>query len=533
MSRVPRPYQIIAIRSVHEAWAVFRTTLLVLATGLGKTAVASWILTERAKTGRILWVAHRRELITQAKAALESVDLRCEIEMGQEWAKLSAVDMFGVHTHCVIATVQTLQRARLKRFRPDSFDTIVIDETHHATAQTYRDIIAHFPEAKVLGLTATPDRGDKVGLGNIFDCVAYEYDIRQGVAEGFLVPITQKRIECADIDLSDVKTRSGDLAADDLARVMGLDAVQHQIAGPLVQHAGKRPTIVFTSSVEQAHALVDVMAGYTDARCAAIDGTTPDELRSLILRDYGRGEIQFLFNCAVLTEGFDAPLTACVAMARPTKSRALYTQCIGRGTRLCAGKDDLLVLDFVGNSGRHKLVSPIDVLAGDDLKPDEREEVEKKVKAGMPTLEALEEAKKEAIERLERAERERLRKAKMKAEIAHRAFNVDPFGVLSPRDHDGPRVTDGQAAALERWGVPAEQARAMSKRAGSKLLDTYAQRKRQGLCSPKMAQQLSKRGLDPNLPFDQARLCMDALANNRWQVTSAMVQQWGVKQAAE
>ena len=151
--RTPRPYQVTAIRSVHEAWTIYRSALLVLATGLGKTAVASWILEERAKTGRILWIAHRRELIAQAKAALESVGLKCEIEMGQEWAKLSAVDMFGVHTHCVIATVQTLQRARLKRFRPDSFDTIVIDETHHATAQTYRDIIAHFPEAKVLGMT--------------------------------------------------------------------------------------------------------------------------------------------------------------------------------------------------------------------------------------------------------------------------------------------------------------------------------------------------------------------------------------------
>ncbi len=531
--RTPRPYQVTAIRSVHEAWTIYRSALLVLATGLGKTAVASWILEERAKTGRILWIAHRRELIAQAKAALESVGLKCEIEMGQEWAKLSAVDMFGVHTHCVIATVQTLQRARLKRFRPDSFDTIVIDETHHATAQTYRDIIAHFPEAKVLGLTATPDRGDKVGLGNIFECSAFEYDIRQGVTEGFLVPITQKRVECADIDLSDVKTRSGDLAADDLARAMSLEAVQHQIAGPLAEHAGKRPTIVFTSSVEQAHALADIMGGYTDARCAAIDGTTEEGKRADILRDYSAGAIQFLFNCAVLTEGFDAPLTACVAMARPTKSRALYTQCIGRGTRLAPGKADLLVLDFVGNSGRHKLVSPIDVLAGDDLKPDERDEVERKVKAGMPTLEALEEAKREAAERDAQKEAEKLRKAKIKAQVDHRVYNVDPFGVLSPRDHDGPRVTDGQAAALERWGVPAEQARTMSKRAGSKLLDTYATRKRQGLCSPKMANQLGKRGLDPNLPFAEARMAMDALANNRWQVTSDMQARWGVKQAAE
>src|SRR5690606_38168609 len=224
-----------------------------------------------------------------------------------------------------------------------------------------REILSHFHDAKVLGLTATPDRGDGVGLGAVFDVVAYEYGIRKAIDDGYLVNIVQKSIVCADLDLSDVKTVAGDLAQGELEQRLKLDAVLHQIAGPLVREAGNRPTIVFTAGVGQAHALVDVMAGYAPVgRTVAIDGSTPAELRAERLDAFRRGDVQFLVNCAVLTEGFDAPETACVAMARPTKSRALYAQCVGRGTRLAPGKTDCLVLDFRGNAGRHRLVTPLD-----------------------------------------------------------------------------------------------------------------------------------------------------------------------------
>jgi superfamily II DNA or RNA helicase len=528
--RALRPYQETAVRSVHESWTVYRSSLLVLATGCGKTFTAASILAERAKLGRILWVAHRRELISQAREALESVGLVCEIEMAEEWAKLHAHDLFGAKTDVVIASVQTLQRARLKRFREDAFSTIVIDETHHATAKTYRDILDRFPAAHVLGLTATPDRGDGVGLGAIFDAVAYEYGIREAITEGYLAPITQKRIECADIDLRDVKTRAGDLAQDELARAMSVEAVQHQIAGPLVEHAGDRPTIVFTSSVEQAHALADILAGYTSARCAAIDGTTHDELRARYLGGFARGEIQFITNCAVLTEGFDAPRTSCIAIARPTKSRALYTQMIGRGTRLAPGKSDCLVLDFVGNSGRHKLVNPLDVLAGDPIPDDVREEAEKKTAKGMPSLEALEQAKQEAIERAERAERERLRKAKIKADVAHRAQIVDPFGVTNEGDRSGPRASDGQVSALMRFGLTEEQASSMSKREASKMVGEMIERSRRGLCSFKQARQMAKYGLRTDLTRAEASTVMDALAKNGWKPLPELVARFGARQ---
>lgn len=531
MTRELRPYQVTAVTSVMEAWSIYRSTLLVLATGCGKTFTAAKILAERREHGRILWLAHRRELITQAREAIEAEGIRCEIEMAQEWARLGA-DLWG-GSSCVIASVQTLVGKRLRRFKPNAFTTIVIDEAHHATAKGYRDIVAHFPEAKVLGLTATPDRGDGVGLKAVFESVAFEYGIRQAITEGYLAPITQKRIVCADLDVSDIKTvqtpEGKDLAQGELARAMTVDAVLHQVAAPLVEHAGDRSTICFTVSVEQAHALVDIMAGYTDARCAAIDGTTPDELRKRYLSAFAAGDLQFIFNCAVLTEGFDAPRTGCIAMARPTKSRALYTQCVGRGTRLFPDKTDCLVLDFVGNSGKHTLVTPLDILAGGPIPEDVRKVAEKKAAAGMPSEEALKQAEREAIARAEKAEAERARKAKIAAEVSHRAHTVDPFGVLGEGDAAGPRTSEPQVQALMNMGVPEKQARAMSKREGSKLLDERQMRQRRGQCTYKMAKLLAQKGLDPNLKFGEARAALDALAANGWRTTPEIHERWGVR----
>ena len=528
--RALRPYQEVAVRSVHEAWTIYRAPLLVLATGTGKTFTAASILAERAKLGRILWFAHRRELITQAKDALESVGLTCEIEMAQDWANLHA-GLFSRGAQCVIASVQTLQGTRLRRFQRDAFATIVIDEAHHATAKSYRDILDWFPEARVLGLTATPDRGDGVGLGAVFDVPAYEYGIREAIRDGYLSPIMQRTIECADLDLSDVKTVAGDLAQGALEKAMTLDAVLHQVAKPLVDAAGNVSTIVFTAGVEQAHAMVGVMGGYTDAKCEAIDGTTPDSERSRILREYAEGKVQYLFNCAVLTEGFDAPRTSCIAIARPTKSRALYTQMIGRGTRLYEGKSHCLVLDFVGNAGRHTLISPLDVLAGKPIDDEVREAAEAKVKAGMPSEDALAAAEAEHMARKEREERERARAAKIRADVAYRSRVVDPFGAIGNDTGNGPRATSRQVEALTNLGV--KGADTLSVGAASKLLDTIAQRRKAGLATYKQSAQLAKHGLSVDLPFAEARAAMDALAANRWTCTPEMRARWGVKQAAE
>lgn len=522
MTRKLRPYQQIAVGAVHADLEVYRSTLLVLATGTGKTFTAASILTERARLGRILWIAHRTELIKQAAADLERGGLTAEIEQADQWATVHS--LFG-GAQCVVASVQTLQGSRMRRFKPDAFATIVIDEAHHAPAKSYREILAYFASAKVIGLTATPDRGDGVGLGAIFESVAYEYGIREAITEGFLCPIVQKRVECADLDLSDIKTVAGDLAQGELERALSTDAVLHQVAGPLVKEAGNRSTIVFTAGVEQAHALVDVMAGYTRARCAAIDGKTPDELRARYLAAFAAGELQFLFNCAVLTEGFDAPRTSCVAVARPTKSRALYTQCIGRGTRLFPGKQDCLVLDFVGNAGRHQLVNPLDVLAGKPMPEDVRRDAEELVAKGVPSEEALAKAEQEAIARAEREEQARLRAAKLRAEAAYRARIVDPFGVLEGVSSKGERATDKQMAVLASMGVTFPER--PSKRQASAVIDNLAKRRRQGLCTYKQGKRLSEFNLSTDLTKAEASNAISAIIAAGWRATPEIRARYG------
>lgn len=507
-----RPYQIEARDAVYRTWEDHRSTLLVLPTGTGKTYTAGEILRERAQHGRILWLAHRSELLDQATETLEQrIALGCELEKAE--ARASTVGgLFG--SSVVVASVQTLRGRRLKRWPTDSFRTIVVDEAHHAAAKGYREILAHFSDAKILGLTATPDRGDGIGLGAIFDAVAYQYDIRRAIREGYLCPIVQKTVECADLDISDVRTVAGDLAQGELEKRLQLDAVLHQIAGPLVREAGERPTIVFTVGVAQAHALVDVLAGYTSAgRAAAIDGTTPAEIRAERLAAYRAGEVQFLVNCAVLTEGFDAPQTACVAMARPTKSRALYAQCLGRGLRIAPGKADCLVLDFAGNAGKHRLVTPLDVLSGSPLPPEVEERAKELAADGKPSEEALAQAEAEAVERERRAEERRRREAKIKAEVAYRAKQVDPFGIVS--GESGPRATDGQMRYLEAIGVDVSKHQP-SRREASHLIDTVKDRRQKGLCTYKQAKLLAKHGLSPDLSFDAAREAIDAIAANRW-----------------
>lgn len=513
-----RPYQIAARDAVHASWREHRSVLLVMATGTGKTVSAGEILRERASEGRILWLAHRSELLDQADETLSKrISLLCELEKAE--ARASTLGgLFGATV--VVASVQTLRGKRLARWPRDAFRTIVVDEAHHAAARGYREILGHFEDAKVLGLTATPDRGDGVGLGAIFDVCAFEYDIRTAIKEGYLCPIVQKSIECADLDLSDVKTVAGDLAQGELEKRLKLDAVLHQIAGPLVREAGDRPTIVFTAGVEQAHALVDVLAGYTDAsNAAAIDGTTVAPVRASRLAAFREGRLRFLINCAVLTEGFDAPETACVAMARPTKSRSLYAQCIGRGLRPSANKTDCLVLDFRGNAGRHRLVSPVDVLAGRPLPEDVEKRAKELAAGGKPSEEALAQAEREAIEREQRLEEKRRREAKLKADVAYRAQQIDPFGIVG--NGTGPRATDGQLNYLLSLGVELGQHKP-SRAEASKLLDTLKERRRKNLCSYKQAKLLVKHGLSPDLTFEQARSAIDAIAANRWQCTPEM-----------
>lgn len=517
-----RPYQQAAVDGARDQLRSHRSTLIVMPTGTGKTRVFSEMIATATSRGvRSLVLVHRDELVRQTVSALQRVGCDAEVEKADERA--SRYGMFGAVP--VVATVQTLKGRRLELWPKDAFGLVIVDEAHHATAKTYRDILDYFGTAKIVGVTATPDRSDKTGLHNVFDSVAFRYEIQEAISDGWLCPIVQRTIECDDLDLSQVKSRKGDLADGELQTAMTVDRVLHQVASPLVDQAGDRQTLVFTAGVDHAHALAAVLAGYVGAeKVDAIDGTTPIDTRREILERYRDGRTQFLLNCAVLTEGFDAPNTQCVAMARPTKSRSLYAQVLGRGLRIHPGKEDCLALDFSGNAGKHALVAPIDVLAGEDLEDDIKEAALAMQGDGVRLDVAIEKAKKEKQQRLERERHQR----HVQATVAYRADSVDPFtaavGVEVGGSAGGPAPSEKQLAFLQKQGIDGDR---YSKRQASKIIKHLLDRRSKDLCTYKQARALSKHGLRSDLTFTDARRAMDALTAARWRVTPQILEEFG------
>lgn len=508
--RVPaislRPYQ---HEAASAAWDTLvagqkRRTLLVLPTGCGKTIVFAEVARRFRAHGRVLVLAHREELIRQAcDKVTRTAGLRCGVEMASE-TSAGGEDV-------VVATVQTLSRpGRLAGFAPDEFALVVVDEAHHATAASYRAVLDYFASARVLGVTATPDRADGTGLGEVFEHVAFTYEIRDAIDDGYLVPIRQRAVHVAGLDLSRVRVTAGDLNEGDLARVLTAEDALHRVAVPAVELAGERPTLVFAASVEHARCLAEVMQRYTQRGVLVLHGGTEAEVRREALAGFAAGRAQFLVNCALFTEGFDEPRIACVAVARPTRSRALYAQMIGRGTRLHEGKADLLVLDFRGNAGRHSLASAADVLGGRE-RPEVLARAKERLESGeLAVHEALDAARAEVAEETRR---------KVLAQARYQARDVDPFTVLGaaprPTAYAGLPATDKQRAALERFRVDVDLA-TVSRGEASALLDQLVRRAKSGRCTYRQARVLARYGMDTEVSFDEATRLIDTLARNRW-----------------
>lgn len=482
-----------------------------MATGTGKTATATHIVRDRVKHGRILWLAHRRELLDQAAATITArMGLETEREQGDHRASWCG-GLLNVPV--VVGSVQTFHPARLARWPRNSFDTIVVDECHHATARAYRDVLEHFGGAKVLGLTATPDRADGVALGSVFDSVAYVYDIKQAIDEGFLVPIRQHTIQVADLDLGGVRVVNGDLSAKQVAERMRSEAVLHQVIAPTVRLVGERPTIVFTASVAQAEAMAEIARRY-GIRAEAVSGKTPDHIRARILADYQSGAITMVTNCNVLTEGFDAPHTEVIAMARPTKSRALYAQCVGRGTRLSPGKNHCLVIDFAGNAGKHRLVCPADILAGKEVSEDTERRVRELSDEGMDVDAALDAATAE-----EAAEAVRAAEVGIVADV-----HFDLGDAVNPWTAEP--VTQKQRDKLVRLGVPLHEVPERAGEAGA-LLGEITKRLKRGGPTFKQARTLEKFGLRADMSKTEASFVIDCLAGDNWMPSRALKKAYG------
>lgn len=532
-----RPYQVEAIASIEREWeAGRRATCINLATGLGKTTVFSEVVRRhRDQTGkRALVLAHRIELVQQAAERIGSLGLVCEIESGDAHASPLG-SLFG--SVAVVATVQTLRGKRLARWPADAFGLIVIDECHHATAKQYREILDHFPRAVVLGVTATPDRGDGKAIGEVFESTAHSMTILDGIRGGFLCDIKAKLVDLDCVSLEGVRTtkqgHGRDLAPEDIAKAMeGLEAL-HAIAAPLAREAGDRPTLVFMPSVETAHALAEVLSAYVGAsKVRSLDGGSDPDVRKQVLADFRSGACQFLINCQLFTEGFDAPATACVAVARPTKSRALYAQMVGRGTRLHPSKEHLLVLDFYPRNTKHDLAKVVDIFDGEPLDADEARDVAAFVEAGAGVREARDKAKERSLER-ERRLAEQRERARVQAEAKYQAharslWTTDAVCKVSEGAYSKniPPASIEQLRKLADLRVPTAD-RETSRSAADKIAEAL-RRRRNGLCTIKQAQQLIKRGLRGDVTFDEARALMDGIAANKWQTTPEMHERYGL-----
>ena len=352
-----RPYQREALIRVREAYKAGKRRVLVsLTTGTGKTVVFAHFPGTLKMRKRLLVLAHREELLVQAQDKFRSVDPQLKVEIEQAGARASD------DAQVVVASVPTLARnhgARLSRLQPNDFSIVVVDEAHHAVAPTYRRIFDHFGlfEAAtprlLIGFTATPRRGDHQGLGEVFEEVCYARDLREMIVGGYLAPISGWRVD-TDVSLDGVTVRHGDFVESQLADVVNTPMRNDMLVKAYRDLARGRRTIVFCVNVAHAQAAQRVFAE-AGVRAAAVWGMLPKDERRATLARFSEGELDVVTNCNLLTEGFDEPRVDCVIMARPTRSKLLYAQMVGRGTRLHPDKTDLLVVDIADNSRTHQL----------------------------------------------------------------------------------------------------------------------------------------------------------------------------------
>ena len=528
-----RPYQDDAISAVRMTLASVRSCLCVLPTGTGKTIIFSSLI--HNWPGRCLVLAHRDELVQQARKKIKAITGETvEIEQAAQWANVHHQMLDGWSSRITIASVPSLTKERrLTRFPKDYFDLIIVDEAHHAVAPSYRRIVDHFESAKLVGVTATPDRTDEAALGAMFDDVAFDYGINDAIGDGWLVPIRQRFVRIDGLDFSRVKTQLGDLHQGQLSELMEQEKTCHEVVSASVDVAKDRKLLCFTASVAQAKLSCEIANRHEPGSSAWVSGDQtlfPKDERRAIISDYAKGNITRLFNCGVFTEGFDEPTVEVVSMARPTKSRSLYAQCIGRGTRTLSGLVDGLgsdeerraaiaasvkpyveVLDFVGNSGRHKLVHSGDILGGDydaDVLQEAEQIAERRLQS--VDMEALcKEVQERKEERLARERAEAARKRHLVAKAKYELEEVSPFNVfdIRPPRKGGVRfvLSDKQKSLLRGAGV--EKPERLSRKEASTIISEILQRRSEGKSDYRQLRELKRLGIDGgrDMTYDEAR----------------------------
>lgn len=516
-----REYQQAAKEAICAEWDKgVKRTLLVLPVGAGKTIVFAKVIEDRVSRGeRVLVLAHRGELLEQAADKIaKATGLMCAVEKAEQTA-------LGSFYRITVGSVQTLMRdKRLEQFAPDYYDTIVVDEAHHVLSSGYQKVLGYFNEAKVLGVTATPDRGDMRNLGEFFESLAYEYTLPQAIKEGYLCRIKAQTIPI-ELDLNAVSISSGDFKAGDLGEA--LEPYLEEIAKEMQKYCQNRKTVVFLPLVATSQKFCQMLQKY-GFRAAEVNGESKD--RKEVLEAFARDEYNVLCNSMLLTEGWDCPSVDCVIVLRPTKVRSLYCQIVGRGTRLSEGKKDLLLLDFLWHSERHELCHPASLIC-------QTSEVAKKATENLESLgeavdleQLVEQAESDCIAQREQALAEKLK------EMRHRKRAlVDPLQFemsIAAEDLSGYRPSFGwemapasekQLQALEKRGIFPDEVDNAGKAA--LLLERLEKRQMEGLTTPKQIRFLEQRGFK-NVgcwEFAEANKLIGRIANNNWRVPQGIV----------
>ena len=510
-----RPYQAEAKAAVFEQWDKGTLkTLLVLPTGCGKTIVFAKVAEDCVRQGyRVLILAHRGELLEQAADKIKkSTNLGCATEKAEQTCR-------GSWFRITVGSVQSMQREkRLSQFSENYFNVIIIDEAHHCISDGYQKVLKHFPSAKVLGVTATPDRGDMRNLGEFFESLAYEYTLPKAIREGYLSPIKAMTIPL-QLDLSGVSIQSGDFKAGDIATA--LDPYLHQIADEMMKYCRDRKTVVFLPLVKTSQKFKEIL-NEKGFKAAEVNGESKD--RAEVLEAFDKGEYNVLCNSMLLTEGWDCPSVDCVIVLRPTKVRSLYSQMVGRGTRLCEGKSHLLLLDFLWHTERHELCHPADLIC-------EKKEVARKMTenlegtAGCPM--DLEAAERKASEDVI-AEREESLAKQLQEMRTRKKKLVDPLqfemsiqaedlsGYVPAFGWEMAPPSDKQKQELEKRGILPDEIDNAGK--ANLILDRLHKRQEEGLTTPKQIRCLEKYGFQHvgTWTFEAGKNMIDRIAACGW-----------------
>lgn len=514
-----RPYQVEAKQAILSEWSEGRRkTLLVLSTGLGKTIVFSSVTEHQVKLGhRVLIMAHRGELLYQAADKLKMLTgLDAAFEQGENRS-------LGSFFPVTVGSVQSLcQEKRLSMFPQDYFQDIIVDEAHHALSESYQRVLAHFPDANVLGVTATPDRGDKQTLGTFFDSQAYEYSMSRAIREGYLSPVKARMIPLR-LDISKAGISGGDYSAADIG--CALEPYLYQIADEMGRYCRGRKTVVFLPLIATSQKFCR-MLNDIGMRAAEVNGMSDD--RSKILAEFEHGMYDVLCNSMLLTEGWDCPAVDCIVILRPTKVRSLYQQMVGRGMRLFPGKENLLLLDFLWLTERHDLCRPSALIAKDaniaammdeNLRNDEEVDI----------LEAEEEAERDVMrEREEALARElaamRSKKKKLVDPIQYAlsiaAEDLTSYVPTFPWEMGPP--SEKQLSFLEKRGILPDTVGNAG--LASLLIDRLKRRQEEGLATPKQIRCLERYGFRRvgTWQFEAASALISRLAMNHWRVPQGM-----------